>query len=70
MEHHTPFSRSSHDLRHRDIAYTIVQGEGRLWKWSALVDGVTMMGLATSRSEAVAGAESAIDQALAPNGRT
>lgn len=68
MEHNTPLSMSSHDLRHRDIEYLIVQGEGGVWKWSASVDGFAIMGLATSRLEAVVGAESAIDQALASKG--
>jgi len=36
-----------------------------LWKWSASVAGVVIMGQAAIKSEAVTGAEKAIDRALA-----
>ena len=52
-------------MRHRCVEYSVVRIEGGVWKWSASVDGVSIMGLATSESEAVAGAENAVDQALA-----
>jgi hypothetical protein len=54
-------------MRHRDIEYSLVQGLGRhLWKWSATVADVVITGQAATKSEAVAGAERAIDRALAP----
>ena len=53
-------------MKYRDIEYTVVQGLGRhLWKWSASVVGVVIMGQAAIKSEAVTGAEKAIDRALA-----
>ena len=52
-------------MRHRCVEYSVVRIEGGVWKWSASVDGVSIMGIATSESEAVAGAENAVDQALA-----
>jgi hypothetical protein len=53
-------------MKYRDIEYTVVQGLGRhLWKWSASVAGVVIMGQAAIKSEAVIGAEKAIDRALA-----
>lgn len=46
---------------YRRVEYP-VEGIGRrVWKWLASVDGVSIMGLATS----VAGGENAIDQTLA-----
>ena len=54
-------------MRYRDIEYTVVQGIERVvWKWSASVAGVVVMGQAAIKSEAVAVAQKAIDQALAP----
>jgi hypothetical protein len=54
-------------MKYRDIEYSIVQGIGRnLWKWSASVADVVIMGQAAIKSEAVAEAEKAIDRALAP----
>jgi len=54
-------------MEHRGIEYTVVQGLGRhLWKWSASVAGVVIMGQAAIKPEAVAEAERAIDRALAP----
>ena len=53
-------------MKYRDIEYTVVQGiERGVWKWSASVDGVVIMGQAAIKSEAVAAAEKAIDRALA-----
>jgi hypothetical protein len=52
-------------MRYRCVEYSVVRIEGGVWKWSASVDGVSIMGIATSESEAVAGAENAVDQALA-----
>jgi hypothetical protein len=52
-------------MKYRCVEYSVVRIEGGVWKWSASVDGVSIMGLATSDSEAVAGAENAVDQALA-----
>jgi hypothetical protein len=52
-------------MRYRCVEYSVVRIEGGVWKWSASVDGVSIMGIATSESETVAGAENAIDQALA-----
>jgi hypothetical protein len=52
-------------MEYRDIEYTVVQGiERGVWKWSASVDGVVMMGRAAIKSEAVVAAEKAIDRAL------
>jgi hypothetical protein len=54
-------------MEYRDIEYTVVQGVGRhLWKWSASVADVVIMGQSATKSEAVAEAEKAIDRALAP----
>jgi hypothetical protein len=53
-------------MKYRDIEYTVVQGNERgVWKWSASVDGVVIMGQAAIKSEAVTAAEKAIDTALA-----
>ncbi|MDT7810351.1 MAG: hypothetical protein QOJ42_267 [Acidobacteriaceae bacterium] len=53
-------------MKYRDIEYSIVQGIGRnLWKWSASVADVVIMGQAVTKAEAVANAEKAIDRALA-----
>jgi hypothetical protein len=54
-------------MKYRDIEYTVVQGiERGVWKWSASVDGVVIMGQAAIKSEAVTAGEKAIDRALAP----
>jgi len=54
-------------MKYRDVEYTVVQGiERGLWKWSASVAGVVLTGQAAIKSEAAAGAERAIDRALAP----
>ena len=53
-------------MTYRDIEYTVVQGiERGVWKWSASVAGVVIMGQAAIKSEAVTAAEKAIDRALA-----
>ena len=53
-------------MKYRHIEYTIVQGiERGVWKWSASVAGVVIMGQAAIKSEAVTAAEKAIDRALA-----
>jgi len=53
-------------MKYRDIEYTVIQGiKPGLWKWSASVAGVVIMGQAAVKSEAVAAAEKAIDRALA-----
>jgi hypothetical protein len=54
-------------MKYRDIEYAVVQGIDRgLWKWSASVAGVVIIGREATKSEAVASAERAIDRALAP----
>ena len=53
-------------MKYRDIEYTVLQGiERGVWKWSASVAGVVIMGRAAIKSKAVAAAEKAIDRALA-----
>ena len=53
-------------MKYRDIEYTVLQGVERgVWKWTASVAGVVIMGQAAIKSKAVAGAEKAIDRALA-----
>ena len=53
-------------MKYRNIEYTVVQGiERGVWKWTASVDGVVIMGQAAIKSEAVTAAEKAIDRALA-----
>jgi hypothetical protein len=51
-------------LKYRGIEYSLHQIRGGVWKWSASVGGVSIMGVAKGESEAVARAETAIDQAL------
>jgi hypothetical protein len=52
------------------IQYTLVQGIGRhQWKWAAAVHGIKISGQGSSRDEAIADAEKAIDRALAPKKR-
>jgi hypothetical protein len=52
-------------MKYRDIEYTVLQDIGRgVWKWSASVAGVVIMGEAAIKSKAVAAAEKAIDRAL------
>ena len=53
-------------MKYRDIEYTVLQGVERgVWKWTASVAGVVIMGQAANKSEAVTAAEKAIDRALA-----
>ena len=53
-------------MEYRDIEYAVVQGiERGVWKWSASVAGVVIMGQQPTKSAAVAAAENAIDRALA-----
>jgi hypothetical protein len=48
-------------MQYRGIEYTVVQGiERGVWKWSASVAGVVIMGQEAIKSEAVAAAEKAI----------
>jgi hypothetical protein len=52
-------------MRYRGVEYTVVQGiERGVWKWSASVEGVIVMGNEQTRSGAVTAAEKAIDRAL------
>ena len=52
-------------MEYRGIEYTVVQGiERGVWKWSASVEGVIVMGNEQTRSAAVTAAEKAIDRAL------
>jgi hypothetical protein len=53
-------------MKYRNIEYTVLQGiERGVWKWTASVAGVVIMGQAAIKSEAVTAAEKAIDRALA-----
>jgi len=53
-------------MKYRHIEYTIVQGiERGVWKWTASVAGVVIMGQAANKSEAVTAAKKAIGRALA-----
>jgi hypothetical protein len=53
-------------MKYRDIEYTVVQGiERGVWKWTASVAGVVVMGQAVNKAEAAKNAERAIDRALA-----
>jgi hypothetical protein len=57
-------------MEYRGIEYTVVQGiERRVWKWSAFAAGARIFGQESSRSAALAAAESAIDRALATDPR-
>jgi hypothetical protein len=54
-------------MEYRDIEYSVVQGVERgVWKWSASVAGVVIIGREPTKSAAVVAAEKAIDRALAP----
>jgi hypothetical protein len=60
------FRKSAVVMKYRNIEYTVLQGiERGVWKWTASVAGVVIMGQATIKSKAVAAAEKAIDRALA-----
>jgi hypothetical protein len=54
-------------MEHRGTKYTVVQGiERGVWKWSASVADVVLIGQEETRAAAVAAAEKAIDRAVAP----
>jgi hypothetical protein len=54
-------------MEYRGNKYNVVQSIQRgIWKWTVSVADVVVMGQASSRPEAVAAAEKAIDRALAP----
>jgi len=54
-------------MEYQGFEYRVVQGiERGVWKWSASVKGVIVMGQRPTRSEAMAAAEKAIDRALVP----
>jgi hypothetical protein len=53
-------------MEYRGIKYNVVQSIQRgIWKWTTSVVGVVVMGQASSRTDAIAAAEKAIDRALA-----
>jgi hypothetical protein len=57
-------------MEYRGIEYTLVQGIGRhVWKWTATIAGVKISGQGSTRDEAIADAEKAIDRAIAPRKR-
>jgi hypothetical protein len=54
-------------MEYRGIEYSVVQGiERAVWKWTASVADVLIMGQASTKSAAAAAAERAINKALAP----
>jgi hypothetical protein len=54
-------------MEYRGIDYNVVQSIQRgIWKWTVSAAGLVVMGQASSRAEAVAAAEKAIDRALGP----
>jgi hypothetical protein len=59
-------------MEYRGFEYTVVQGiERGVWKWSASVEGMIVMGNEQTRSAAVTAAEKAIDRVLViKKGRT
>jgi hypothetical protein len=60
-------SHNQKGMEYRGVEYTVVQGVGRgVWKWSASVANLLIMGQAASRPSAVAAVERAINKALAP----
>jgi hypothetical protein len=53
-------------IEYRQIEYALVQGIGQhIWKWSASVAGVVIIGQEHTKAGAIAAAEKAIDRALA-----
>jgi hypothetical protein len=57
-------------MEYRGIEYSLVQGiERHVWKWSVTVSRLKISGQGSTREEAVADAEKAIDRALAPKKR-
>jgi hypothetical protein len=60
-------SDSLEGMEHRGVEYSVVQGVERgVWKWSASVADMLIMGQASTKPAAVAAAERAINKALAP----
>jgi hypothetical protein len=52
-------------MEYRGVEYTVVQGiERGVWKWSASVEGIVVMGNEQTRPAAVIAAEKAIDRVL------
>jgi hypothetical protein len=52
-------------MEYRGSEYTVVQGiERGVWKWTASVEGVIVMGQEKTRLTAVTAAETAIDRAI------
>jgi hypothetical protein len=60
----------SHNLKgmeYRGIEYTVVKGVERgVWRWTASIATLLIMGQAASRPSAVAAVERAINKALEP----
>jgi hypothetical protein len=60
----------SHNLKgmeYRGIEYTVVKGVERgVWRWTASIATLLIMGQAASRPSAVAAVERAINKALGP----
>jgi hypothetical protein len=53
-------------MKYRDIEHAVVQSIDRgVWKWSASVAGVVIIGREATKLEAVTAAEKAIDRAIA-----
>jgi hypothetical protein len=51
-------------MEYHGFEYTVLQGiERGVWKWSASIEGVTVMGQVGTRSAAVTAAQKAIDRA-------
>jgi hypothetical protein len=56
-------------MQYRGIEYAVIEGVERgVWKWSASVAGVLIVGHEPSKSAAVAAAEKAIDRAFRQKG--
>ena len=54
-------------MEYRGVEYTVVQGVERgVWKWTASVTNLLIMGKAPTKSAAMAAVERAIDKALSP----
>jgi hypothetical protein len=54
-------------MEYRGVEYTVVQGAERgVWKWTASVANLLIMGKAPTKPAAVAAIERAINKALAP----
>jgi hypothetical protein len=54
-------------MEYRGNKYNVVQSIQRgIWRWTVSVEGLVVMGQASSRAEAITAAEKAIDRALAP----